>query len=43
MNQTTYELDPCSSKLVYKCLDVLKGTLTNMVKLSLRQGLFIQN
>ena len=43
MDQTTYELDPCSSKLVYKCLDVLKGTLTKMVNLSLRQGLFIQD
>ena len=43
INQTTCELDPCSSKLVYKCLDVLKGTLTKLVKLSLRQGLFIHN
>ena len=43
MNQTTCELDPCSSKLVYKCSDVLKGTLTKMVDLSLRQGLFIQD
>ena len=43
MNQTTCELDPWSSKLVYKCLVVLKGTLTKMVKLSLRQGLFIQD
>ena len=43
MNQTTCELDLCSSKLVYKCLDVLKGTLTKMVNLSLRQGLFIQD
>ena len=32
MNQTTCELDPCSCKLVYKCMDVLKGTLTKMVR-----------
>ena len=43
MNQTTCELDPCSSKPVYKCLDVLKGTLTKMVNISLRQDIFIQD
>ena len=43
MNKTTCELDPCSSKLVYKCLDVHKGTLTTMVNISPRQGLFIQD
>ena len=43
MNQTTCELDPCSCKLVYNELDVLKGTLTKMVNLSLRQGLIIQD
>ena len=37
MNQTTCELDPCISELVYKCPDVLKGSLTKMVTLSLRQ------
>ena len=43
MNETTCELDPCSTKFIYKCLDVLKGTLTKMVKLSLRQDLFTQD
>ena len=43
MNHSSYEPDPCSAKLVYKCLDVLKGTLTKMVNLSLEQGLFIQD
>ena len=43
MNQTTCELYPCSTKLVYQCLDVLKGTLIKMVNLSLRQGLFIKD
>ena len=39
----TCELDPCNTKLIYKLLDVLKGTLTKMVNLSLRQGLFMQD
>ena len=42
-NQAICDLDPCSTKLVYKCLEVLKGTLTKMVNLSLKQGLFIQD
>ena len=41
MNKTTCELDPCSSKLIYKCLDVYKGSLTKLINLSLRHGLFI--
>ena len=35
-------LEPCSTKHIYRCLDVLKGTLTKMVTLFLTQGLFIQ-
>ena len=43
MNQTACKLDSCSPKHVYKYLDVLKWTLTKMVNLSLRQGLFIKD
>ena len=43
MIQTTCELDPFSSKLVYNWLDVLKGTLTKVVNLLFREGLFIQD
>ena len=42
MNQTKCELDPCSTKPVYKYMYVHKGTLAKMVILSLEQSLFIQ-
>ena len=43
MDQITCKLYPCSTKHIYKCLDILKGILTKMVNLSLRQGLSIQD
>ena len=40
MNQTTRQLDPCSSKLVYKSLEVLKVALTKMVNLSHTRSIY---
>ena len=41
MSEMTCKLDPCSSKHIYKCLGELKGTLTKMANLSLKQELLI--
>ena len=43
MNETTGGHDPCIAKLIEKCLDVLRESVTKMVNLSLRHGLFIQD
>ena len=41
MKPTTCQMDPCNTKFLLKFMDTILDTLTKIVNLSIRQGIFL--